>query len=375
MKFWQKHIFLLTIVLALVSVSLSAAQVEATYTSETDTTIYDDTYFGLQSLSYPVALHVGRLEIKIIGNGSIPSLYSLQISRSGSYGGGAEYWLTSSEMINWQNRFGAQLVAKIQFGSTTIVKSLSWGTGEGPLTNGKTIYPSDYPVTIDFYLGIRNIHNAAQASGASFQFENGATMNLGSFTIQYQENNNSNSSFHDIPFDDVGTTTKPFFDVDYSDEEENDNYLNQEVVDQTIYVLFDIEQETYQQSIDLLDASGTSKAKIGQARLTLSGYESSNIPGVSLTFTDTNGSTDTDFRLKHTGMASYIPFSLYLGGAKVERGVPTTWDNLTFAGPNLKDLEVGDISYQDATSYVGGSYTETITVNITSSDESSMEVQ
>ena len=47
MKFWQKHIFLLTIVLALVSVSLSAAQVEATYTSETDTTIYDDTYFGL----------------------------------------------------------------------------------------------------------------------------------------------------------------------------------------------------------------------------------------------------------------------------------------------------------------------------------------
>lgn len=371
MNVWQKSFLLLIIISTLVSGLLSAARIEATYESEMDTSIYDSSFFGIQNLGFPVALHVGKLTIEPVKNENNPTLYSLQISRSGPFGGGAEYWLLSSEMINWQKRFGAQLLGKIQFGSTTIVKSLSWATGEGPLTNGETIYPSDYPVTINFYLGIRNIYNASQASGVSFQFEDGSNINLANFTIQYKKNNNYNSSIHDIPFS-KGGLDAPFFDVDYSDK--STNFLNQEASNQTTYVSFDIEQEVYEQNINLLEASGTSKAKIGQARLTLTGYESSNNPGVSLTFTDTNGSITNDFRLKHTEEASFIPFSLYLGGIKVVRNSPTVWDNLTYGRSNLKDLEVGDIDLLDTTSLLGGSYSETITVNIVSLD-GSMQAQ
>lgn len=368
MRLAQKHILLFALLLVILSASLAAA-VEASYEEKLDTTIYDSTYFGVQNLGFSVALHVGTLKIEPTGNGNIPSLYSLKIKRSGPFGGGVEYWLTSSEMINWQNRFGAQLLAKVQFGSTTIVKPLHWATGEGPLTNGETISPSNYPVIIEFYLGIRNINNAGQTDGVGFQFEdddgNGNDgPNLGNFTIEYRDNPWW-GQYETIPFG-SSTSAKPFFATNYN--EDSPFFLNGNAMDTTVYVSLAIEQAPSEKSIDLLDASGQSRAKVGQTRLTLTGYNSGSIPGVSISFTDGNGSTGNNFRLKHNGIPSFIPFSLYLGGTKVNNGTPMIWDTLSFGDGNLKDLHVGNINYQSAISRMGGSYSNTITVNITSLD-------
>ena len=73
-------------------------------------------------------------------------------------------------------------------------------------------------------------------------------------------------------------------------------------------------------------------------------------------------------RTKHNEIPSFIPFSLYLGGTKVNNGTPIIWDNLSFGNGNLRDLHVGNINYQSAISKMGGSYSDTITVNISSLD-------
>jgi|GEM_PF-6552700 len=360
MRITQKLVVLLVVVLVIISSSLFAAKVEATYEEELDTTIYSSTHFGIQSARYPVALHVGKMTIYTRGNGNIPDLFSIRINRSGNFGGGSEYWLTSSKTINWQDRFGAQLVAKTTFDNRTIVRTINWGTGEDFLMGEADFDGGHYPITIDFYLGIRNIHNATQAQGAVFQFENKSSPNLGKFKIAYRNNLNSNS-YHDIPFI-QGNISLPFFITDYNNGSQN--FFNGKSFDDTVYVALDIEQASFESSIDLVNASGQAKSKVGQARLTLSGYNSPSTKGVSLTFTDGNGSTDNDFLLRHEEIPSFIPFSLYLAGEKVNNGVPITWGNLAYGNTNLKNLEVGGINHKNAISKMGGSYSDTITVTI-----------
>jgi len=365
MRLAQKICILLVAVLGIVSSSMFAASVEATYEEELDTTIHNSSDFGIQDQGFAVALHVGIMTIYTVGNGSIPGLYSIRINRSGNFGGGEEYWLLSSKVINWQTRFGAQLIAKTSFGNTTIVKTINWASGLDPLLGTTSFSPSNnYPITIQFYLGIRNITNAAQALGAGFQFENGSNINLGNFTIQYRNNPNT-GTYKDIPFLE-GYIPLPFFTINYSDGSQD--FLNGNTADHTVYVALTIEQTIFEQSINLINASGTSKAKVGQVRLTLSGYNSPSAQGVSLTFSDGNGSTNTDFRLKHNEIPSFIPFSLYLAGVKVNNGVAFEWPNLVYGNTNLKDLEVGNIIYQNAISTMGGAYSDTITVNIMSLD-------
>ncbi|HKM05892.1 MAG TPA: hypothetical protein VJ869_02780 [Sphaerochaeta sp.] len=311
-----------------------------------------------------VALQVGTLTIDTVGNGSKPDLYSLRINRSGNFGGGVEYWLTSSKEINWQTKFGAQLIAKVKFGSTTIVKFINWSNGLDPLMGESEFSPTNnYPITVEFYVGIRNITNAAQTQGAVFQFEDGSGPNLGSFKIQYRNNLNTDN-YKDIPFA-TGDNPLPFFTTNYNNGSEG--FLN-EVVDQRKFFTLTIERIPSETTINLIDASGISKARIGQARLTLTGYNSPSTQGVSIAFADGNGSTDTNFRLKHKDAALYIPFSLYLEGEKVDRGVPIPWPNLSYGNGNLKALKVGGITTLDATSAVGGEYSDTITVTITALD-------
>lgn len=97
-------LLLLVAVLGGISSSLFAVNGEATYEEKLDTTI--------QNQGFPVALQVGTLTIYTVENGNLPDLYSIRINRSGNFGGGIEYWLLSSREINWQTRFGAQLLLK-----------------------------------------------------------------------------------------------------------------------------------------------------------------------------------------------------------------------------------------------------------------------
>lgn len=364
MGFVKKLVSILVILLSFTTASLMAATVDATYTENFDTKIHNASDFGISLPGINVALQVGTLEIKTVGNGSKPAMYSIRINRSGNFGNGEEYWLTSSTEINWQTRFGAQLIAKVKFGSTTIVKFLNWNSGLDPLMGESEFSPNQYPIIIEFFFGIRNITNAAQTQGATFQFEDGSGPNLGNFKIQYRKNLNT-QNYKDIPFT-KGSNPLPFFDIDYNAGASN--FLNGDAPDHTVFISLSIEQSPSQASINLLDAIGNSKAMVGSARLTLSGFDSPSEQGVTLAFADGNGSTDTNFLLKHSEAPSYIAFTLYLGGTKVYRTVPIPWGNLAFGNSNVKDLEVGGISALDAESALSGTYSDTIWVTITPLD-------
>lgn len=363
MKLAQKYLLVCILLFALISTSLGAATVVASYKEEFNTTIHNSTEFGIQSTNFPVALHVGTLLIETEGGGTIPTLYGIQLRRSGDYDEGDEYKLQSTKKINYQDEFGAQLIAKTTFGNKTIVKTINWGNGRDPLMGEKEFESGTYPIKVEFYLGIRNIHNAGQAAGVGFQFEDDDGPNLGKFKIRYRTSAWSNT-LYDIPFA-GGESSVPYFSTNYN--EGSPNSLNGKLLDKSVFVSLSIDQETYEQSINLADASGNSRAKVGQARLTLSGFESPSPLGVTIVFTDGNGSQTTDFRLKHNEVQSFISFSLYLGGEKVNNGGPTIWDNLSY-GNNIKALHVGDTNYQSAVSAMGGKYSDTITVNITPLD-------
>lgn len=339
--------------------SLSAAVVQAHYQEETDTTIHNCSDFGIQGIGgINVALHVGTLTITPTVQGSNPMLYAIQLDRSGNWGGGSEYWLLSSKSINYQTRFGAQLIAKVRFGTKTIVKIINYTSGMDPLM-GSSEFTGQYPIIIDFYLGIRNINNAAQTVGAEFLFEGTNGPNLGNFNINYKNADTWNSPLISIPFTDTPSNT-PFFSGNYN-EGTTDSPLNTEA-DKSIYVSFAVEQTPAERTIDLGQAVGAARARVGQARLTLSGYNSGSAQGVSLTFTDNNGSSN--FRLKHENTASYIPFSLFLDGQAVSKGTPISWGNLTFGPNNVKELKVGAITNQAIASSLAGTYSDTITVTI-----------
>lgn len=365
MKLAQKLSLLLLALLGIAILSLGAATAQATYEEDFDTELHKSSDFGIQSAGFNDAFHVGTLTIRSVGNGSVQPLYSLRIERPGNFGGGREYDLQSTTVINYMTVFGSQVVAKIKYGSTTIVKLINWSSGEDPLASDDITTAAQYPITIDFYLGVRNINNSAQATDAGFQFKGASGPNLGNFTIMYRKTSGWGTEYT-IPFGASSTTPQAFFTTNYN--QGSTKYLNKSAINKTVYVSLKIEQTPSQASINLVNASGSSKATVGSARLTLTGYNSSSPQGVTLTFADGNGSTNSSFRLKHSELNYYIPFFLYLGGAPVDRGVPITWPNLSFGSNNLKDLQVGGIDYQSAVSAMGGSYSDTITVTITPLD-------
>ncbi len=137
-----------------------------------------------------------------------------------------------------------------------------------PLMGQSEFSPTNnYPITVEFFFGIRNITNAAQTQGAVFQFEDGSGPNLGSFKIQYRRNLSTNN-YKNISFAE-GNNPLPFFTTNYNNGSQG--FLNG-VVDQRRFFAFAIERIPSETTINLIDASGISKARVGQARLTLTGY-------------------------------------------------------------------------------------------------------
>ncbi len=359
------HIFALLLVLV-VSSHLFAANLIATYSEELDTTIATSASFGVGEPNYSLAFHVGTLTVQKIGSGSIEAYRGLTLTQSGFLNNPLK--LTSNREINGTNTFNAKMVAKITRNSTTTIVPISQVQGETNVISENTNL-SNYPFTVDFYVLIAGIANPGLVAGAHFQFANPPGGTLGSFTLntyytawfffwQYtrSENIDINSS----------SSSVPYFGTDYSSG--TANFININSVGPTVYASLDIEQTQEQASISLFDAAGSKKKKVGVARITLSGFEGQGTYGVTIGFTDGNGSPNSRFRLKHEDLDEYIPFDIKLNNQLVENGSTVVWNNLSYGSGNTKNLNVTGIDFDTAQTSASGSYADIIYVNITPLD-------
>ena len=322
------------------------------YEEELDTTISSSWYFGIQSLQYPVACHVGTLTLSYTNAFANNQFNGLYLERSGNWGNGVEYWLQSSRSINWQTRFGAQLIAKIRYGYHTDLKIINWSDSTFPLLNNTSLKKNMFPIVIDFYLGIRNIFYGNQAVGAAFQFEDESGPNLGDFKLLTYKN------WSLQPINDTPTS---FFTINYN--EGSSNYINGKA-DLPVQATLSIEQDASGEFFPLASAVDNGRVQVGQARITVTGVQ--NLPpyGVTISFADGNGGTGYIFNLKHEHTDDLIPFSLYLGTTQVQNMAPIPWESLQLGSENLRPLYVGNIVYQDIEDKIAGQYYDTITATI-----------
>ncbi|MBI9095448.1 MAG: hypothetical protein JEY71_11245 [Sphaerochaeta sp.] len=359
----NRHSILSILVLLLVFLlgsPLFASDLVATYTEEIDTTIATSNTFGVGAPNYSLAFHVGTLAIQKIGGGWPSSFYYLLLNHSGSLNN--PLTLVSNRPIGGISTFNAQLVAKVQHNSSTQIVVLGSTAGQKALINSVL---GSYPITIDFYVLIAGIPAVEQVAGAHFQFATPPGGTLGDFTLESRYSFLWFQFIEDIEIDGSNSPV-PFFMTDYSSG--SPNYININSVDPTVYASLNIEQTPEQATISLFDAAGSNKKKVGVARITLSGFQSTDTYGVSISFTDGNGSTTPQFRLKHADFNTYIPFNLKLNNQPIENGVPVTWNNLSYGINNTKNLNVTGIDYATAQTSISGLYSDDIYVTITPLD-------
>ncbi len=341
----------------------------ANYLEATDTTIFDAADFGIQSSGFPVACRIGTLHICRVSGNNV--MIGLSLQRSGRWNYGNEYKLISTETINWQEQFGAQIVAKITCGThPTRIQLINWQSGQDPFIDSETMLESgDMPVHVEFYLGIRNITNALQVQGVGFQFQGVGGHNLGDFQVISRRRVPTdpwNYSYYQeaVPINLLNDPI-PFYSVNYN--KKSTYYLNLGS-GRTVYANFSIEEIAPSGQFDLLRLLDTPLVPIARARFTLTGYQSNNSYGINLVCTDAQGSSYSSFAMKHEDTDEYIPFELYLGADEVHKGVSMEWSDLHFGCDNTKDFQVGGISLTDVENKVSGNYADTITVQITPLD-------
>ncbi len=348
--------------LLLIGNPLFAATLVATYTEELDTTIVTSASFGIGEPNYSLAFHVGTLTIQKVGTGSIRDYKGLTLTQSGFLNNPLR--LTSNRTINGMSTFNAKMVAKVIRNSTSTKVPISQVQGEISLISKNTSL-SDYPITVEFYVLIAGIATPELVAGAHFQFANPPGGDLGKYTlmttylffwfIPINESIEVNNSSASIPYL-----------IDYTSG--SPNFININSVDPTVYASLEIEQALSQASISLSQAAGTNKAKVGVARITLGGFEGAGAFGVSISFTDGNGSTTDRFLLKHSDLNQYIPFDIKLADQPVKNSIPLDWKNLSYGRGNTKDLHITGIDYATAQTSISGLYSDIIYVNITPLD-------
>ncbi len=355
----NRHLTLPILVLLLVFLlgsPLFAANLVATYTEEIDTTIATSNTFGVGAPNYSLAFHVGTLAIQKVGSGWPSTFYDLLLNHTGSLNN--PLTLVSNRPIGGNTTFNAQLVAKVQHNASTQIVVLGSTVGQKILINSEL---RNYPITIDYYVRIAGIPAVEQVAGAYFQFATPPGGTLGDFTLESSYHWWILSFIESISID-GSSSAIPFFMTDYSSG--SPNYININSVDPTVYASLNIEQTPEQASISLFDAAGSNKRQVGVARITLSGFQSTDTYGVSISFTDGNGSTTSQFRLKHADFNAYIPFSLTLDTQPIENEVPVNWNNLSYGSNNTKNLYVTGIDYATAQTSISGLYSDDIYVTI-----------
>jgi hypothetical protein len=345
--------------------AISAENFSATYTEDMDSKIQNISsinYLKNSSIAtdYTVACHVGTLRVKRTNN-QIGTLYGLRLQRSGDFNNGAEFYMYSTEAYQSSNEFGAQLLATVTSGSSTTVQKMDHGALD-PFRPELTYFTS-FPITIKFYLCIRNIPYD-QAKNAGFQFKTGSCPNLGSFTLHTNKNDQKwwdpNGADQDqIAI--VGTGAIPFFSLDYT--KGSANYINKTVTQETVNAYFSISQTDLQQSLAIMDSSSTWPQNVGTANLALEGNSSSTY-GVEIIFEDTNGGTGYEFLLKdETGLFS-LPLNLYFNGENVPNNTKITWKDLVVGATSSKTISANPVDLASAQRLPSGSYSDTVKVTI-----------
>ncbi len=103
---------------------------------------------------------------------------------------------------------------------------------------------------------------------------------------------------------------------------------------------------------------------INEARIeVMNGVQGTNY---SQQFTFSDQSPASSFQLfPSVGSGSPINFNLYLENQLIEKGTAYTWSGLQSGVLNTRNIRIGDISETEVMNKVSGTYTDTITVNIT----------
>lgn len=358
------------LLLLLAGSPLFSANLTAEYSEEMDTTIASSSSFGVQAPNYSLAFHVGTLTIQKIPGGGLFSgtnFQDLLLTHSGSRNN--PLTLVSNRPIGGKTTFNAQLVAKVQHNSSTQVVVLD------PNKNSQILINSDlksYPITIDYYVRIAGIPAVELVAGAHFQFANPPGGTLGNFTLQATyyvwffpgtENIKIGGS----------SSAAPFFMTDYSSG--SPNFINIDSINPPVTASLSITQQAEEKIISLSQAFNNTKVKVGEARITVQGFDYMHNYGVNVVFSDyiVPSSNSFMFRLTGAGGGTTIPFTLLLGTNPsqiqiIQPKVPFTWDNLSCTAANIKNLYVTGISPNTAQSSLSGAYTTTIKVEITPLD-------
>jgi hypothetical protein len=346
--------------------AIVAVDFSATYKEDLNTTIKNITSFRyLKSSSiasgYTVACHVGTLTVKRTNSQTTP-LYGLRLQRSGDFDNGAEFYMYSTVSHQSSNEFGAQLLATVNSGSTTTVQKMDHGALD-PFRPELTYFYS-FPLTIEFYLCIRNIPYG-QAKDAGFQFQTNSGPNLGYFTLHTNKTEQNswdpNGANQDQIEVDGSTGMIPFFSINYN--KGSANYINNPVIQETIKAYFSIIQTDSEKTLAIMDSSSTWPQKVGTANLTLEGNSSATY-GVEISFKDTNGGTKYEFLLKDETGTFALPLNLYFDGEPAENNIELTWDNLAVGSNSTKTISVNPVNLANAQRLPAGDYSDTITVTI-----------
>jgi len=342
--------FLIVAFLIIFISPLFTADLVATYEVEPFYVIENNST-GYEQGDYRVAFKLGTITINSSGNPT--NLKKLTLDRNNNVRK-EEYTFKTTEKVGGENSFAAELVAKITYANGTNVVHIKDTKGIKLLEKKD----NPYPIFIEFFMVIESENlNSSHFQGVGFQFS--GNQSIGWFQLTFESKSKSDPKYI-FPSD--SGAFQPFFNTIYNVG--SGNYINP--VDITRHLVFEILQLENEKSINLIDAIGTFKAKVGTAKITVEGNYSPNI-GVS--FTGEHGSPNGNFRLKHKEVESYIPYSLFFGNPplQVESGPFMTWGQIVL-GENLKNLHVGNIDHQLAAASIAGEYSETITVTITPVD-------
>lgn len=354
--------FLAILLLLLIGCPLFAASLVATYSEEIDTTIATSSSYGIGEPNYSLAFHVGTLSFQKVGNGPIHAYRGLTLTQFGFLNNPLQ--LISNRPINGTSTFNAKMVAKITHKSSTSIKTIGQTFGDIDLISSNTSL--NYPFSIEFYVLIAGIPTPELVAGAHFQFANPPGGDLGRFTLNSFYTIWWFLTYYDIININDNSTSVPYFVVDYT--RGSPNFININSGNPTVYASLNIEQTPDQASISLSEATGSNKIKVGVARITLSGFQSTDTYGVSISFTDGNESPTSQFRLKHEDLDKYIPFDIKLDNQLVENGSSVPWNDLSYGSNNTKNLNITGIDYATAQTSISGLYSDNIYVTITPLD-------
>jgi len=354
-----RAVLISSVLLFLIISSLASADLEATYTENSNPVIQNIGTLGLTGShnNYDVGFKIGELMINATDPANPPAFEKLELNRSG-FGHKKKSKLVSTQAIKSKTEFDAKLVVRITYcGSRTRERSIRDDDDELLDEDDDNVCSNPYPITLEFFMLIKGIEDKTEADGIGFQFKDG--QGPGNFKLDFEGDDD-----FVIPVD--GNTGRvPIIPPEFTDGS-GSSFINIQEIDKTWDASLFVDQSATGTLFDLTSELGSpSGAIVGSATIVLGGYSEHPEYSVEVTFEDAyRGIGDNSFNLKHEAIGSYIPFSLFLAGDEITNGEPFIWPSLGFAPiSNQKNLIV-KVNYYDTLSKIAGKYADTIYVTI-----------